>query len=345
MGAALRKFRLPLWAILSFFPFSLFILPSLALAGSGQFGQRSGVQISGTVSDGRGIPVSVARVSLETSMGDFVQTGMTDSSGSFFFNNVRSGNYEITVTAAGYQPGSWPVEVGYTPLVGLTFNMVALPSREGSKENSAHEPSTVSVRQLLIPKKAQKEFEKGMDSAAHGKTDDAIKHWKKSIEIYPQYAESYMQMSWVYANRGDSALATQAAGHAVALAGKSAEAYNYLGYAYWRAGNIPQAQGALEKAVGISNADWFGHFWLGQMLFQQHDALGAYPHLLAASQLRPLVPEVHILLYNDLLVTGHKRAALAQLDYFLKTFPKDPMVDTVQKTRAILQKSIADTTH
>lgn len=342
-GAALRESRLPQWLVVSFF---LASTVALAHAGSGQFvGARPGVLVSGSVSDDRGNPVSVARVALEDSVGDFVQSSVTDSSGSFFFTNVRTGNYQIVINASGYEPGSWPVQVGFSPVIGLTFNVTSLPSSSDSEENSPGRASTVSVNELLIPKKARKEFEKGMASEARGKTNEAIEHWKTSIKIYPRYAESYMELSWVYAHRGKSDLATKAAGEAVALDGTNPVAYNYLGYAYARAGKVPQAEAAFEKAVGISNTDWFGHFALGQLLYQQHDAQGAYPHLLAASQLRPQVPEVHILLYNDLLVLGRKRAALAQLDYFLKTFPKDPMTGTVQKTREILEKSLADNTH
>lgn len=315
-----------------------------APAHAGQLLGRRGVLVSGTVSSTGGNPLSMAQVQLQTSQGDLLQMHVTDSGGGFWFGNVPIGNYEVVISLSGYHTGIWSLQVGYAPVMGLNYSLTPIASSARARKPPGN-ANVVSVRQLLVPKKAWKEFRKAAESEARGKTDDAIKHWEKSIEIYPQFAESYMRLSQAYANRGDSARAMKDAERAVALDGKRAEPYNYLGYAYVKAGEIPKAEEAFKKAVGISDSDWFGHFWLGKLRYQQHDAKGAYPHLLRASQLRPKIPEICILLYNDLLVLGRKQKALAELDYFLKQFPHDRMAKTVRKTRAILVKSMADESH
>lgn len=313
----------------------------------GQFlGRRGGtVIVAGTLTSTRGSPLSSIRVNLETAIGDLVRTTLTDSTGSFSFGSVAPGSYVIAVSVRGYQAGSWHVQVGRSDVVGLMFSLT--PDETGSASGDKPNGSpTVSVHQLLVPAKALKEYDKAVTSADHGKIDDAIRHWKKSIEIYPQYAKSYMQLSRVYADRGEFHLAMAAARRAVALDGKSDQPYTFLGYVYLKEHDYLQARKAFTTAVGISDADWFSQFWLGTLLLrEQKDAQAAYPHLLRASRLNPEMEEVYISLYNDLLALHRGQEALAELDAFLKQFPKSPLAATVREKRESLKKSLAAQAH
>ena len=297
--------------------------------------------VSGSVTNEHGRPLPAARVQLQSVDGGFAQTTYTDSSGHFSFGNVREGSYVFAIKAPGYQTGTWPVDVGYTSLIGLSYSLIPKVSGSDSAGASPNESNTVSVRQLLIPQKAREEFRKATESEALGKTDEAIQHWNKSIKIYPKYAESYMRLSRVYANRGDFALATANAQRAVAIDGKNAEAYTCLGYAYLKARNLAQAKEAFQNSVRLSASDWFSQFWLGQLLLEQQDAQEAYPHLLRASKLNPRMPNVYILLYSDLLMLGRRKDALAELDDFLARFPNNPLAEKARERREALAKSLA----
>jgi tetratricopeptide (TPR) repeat protein len=338
-GGLLPNIRLPGLAVL---PLLLTSVSALGHANSGQFHREMGAsEVSGSVSGAHGDPLPAARVQLQSVDGGFARTAYSDSSGHFSFGNVREGSYVVAIKASGYQTGTWSVQVGYTSLFGLSFSLIPKASGSTPGDTSPKGSNTVSVHQLLIPRKARKEFRKGVESASHGQIDEAILHWKKSIKIYPQYADSYMQLSRVYANRGDFAGATAAAKRAVALDGNSADAYTYLGYAYLKGQDFPNAQKAFQHAVRLSNSDWFSQFWLGQLLLRQKDAQGAFPYLRRASQLNPGMPEVYVLLYNDLLMLGRRKDALAELDDFLKRFPKDPLAAKVRATRKDLEKAVA----
>jgi TolA-binding protein len=345
LGAALPRTRLALLALL---PFLLASVSGYGRSGAGQFrGRRAwGILVAGTLTSSKGSALSSVRVQLETAMGDFVQSTYTDSSGSFTFSGVKPGSYVIVVSARGYHAGSWPIQVNGANMVGLTFSLVPSTDDSPLAKSAPKGSKTVSVHELLVPQKARKEYEKAVKSVAHGKTDEAIRHWKKSIEIYPQYAKSYMELSRVYAERGDFSEATKAARRAVALDGRSADPYVYLGYVYLKQKDYPKAQGAFATAVGISDSDWFSQFWLGALLLREHkDAKGAYPHLLRASRLNPKSQEVSIALYNDLLALGRGQEALAELDSFLKRFPKSPLAPKVREKRKSLKKSLAAEEH
>jgi len=297
--------------------------------------------VSGSVTDENGRPLPRARVQLQSVDGGFAQTTYTDSSGHFSFGDVREGSYVFAIKAPGYQAGTWPVDVGYTSQIGLSYSLIPKVSGADSAGASRNESNTVSVGQLLIPQKAREEFRKATESEARGKTDEAIRHWNKSIKIYPKYAESFLRLSRIYADRGDFARATANAQRAVAIDGKNAEAYTSLGYAYLKARNLPQAETAFQKAVQLSASDWFSQFWLGQLLLERKDAQGAYPHLLRASKLNPRMPNVFVLLYNDLLLLGRRQDALAELDDFLTRFPNSPLAEEARERREVLAKSLA----
>jgi tetratricopeptide (TPR) repeat protein len=296
-----------------------------------------GVEVSGTVSVEGDSRAPMVLVRLQQAQGGFVQTTTTDTFGKFTFTGVPTGEYSIVIMAAGYEPANWPVEVGTSPILGLLVTLRPDGSRAPLR-GFANGAGSVSVRQLHIPGKALHEYQKAIESANRGKTDDAIKHWKKSIEIFPQFAESYMQLSKAYAIQGDFARATEAANRAIEIDGKSAAPYEFLGYVYLREKDFPKAQEAFASAVRLSDSQWLPQFWLGKLLLDEKDAQGAYAHLLRASQLNPHVPEVEIALYDDLLMLGRPKDALAEIDDFLVRFPGSPLAAKARVQRDRLAK-------
>jgi tetratricopeptide (TPR) repeat protein len=315
--------------------------PSNASAGQSLSSMKAAV--NGVVeAPDAGSPLLV-RVELQSISGGIVQATSTDPSGNFSFSSVPLGAYVIVVKAAGYETGRWPVNIGYQPSMGLTLTLT--PITASRAQALAGGSSTVSVRQLLIPEKAREEYRKAVDCLAHGKTDEAVKHWEKSVKIFPKYAESYMQLSRIYANRGDFARAEAAANNAIAIDDKDGDSYTALGYVYLKQNEFGKAKEPLQKAVQLSDTNWFSQLWYGKLLLDQKDAEGAYPHLLRAAQLKPEVPEADLLLYNALLLLRHPREALARIDDFLARFPNNPFVDKARAKRDALARALENEEH
>lgn len=283
----------------------------------------------------------MVRVELRTAAGAVFETVYTDHSGHFTFDNVPTGNYLLVVRVPGFEPYQQPVRVGFHPLLNMVVALT--PTKFGQPRGRAApgSASVVSVRQLLIPEKARDEYRKAVKSVHKGETEEAIKHWKKAIRIYPKYAESYIQLSRVYADRGDYANATEFANSAIDIDGTNADPYVVLGFIYLKEKDDAKALKAFQKAVRLSDTNWFSQLWLGKLLLGQQAAQDAYPHLLRASELKPDVPAVHLVLYNDLLMLGRNQEALAELDKFLERFPESPMANQVREKRDSLAKSLA----
>ena len=314
--------------------------PANAAANAGQRYGANGSIVSGVVASQGADTPSMVRVVLRSSAGAVFQTTYTDDSGQFTFNNIPPGSYALVVSMPGFEPFRMPLRVDFNPVLNLVLTLT--PSKLGQARGRAvpGSASVVSVRQLLIPAKAQEEYRKAAESESHGKTDEAIRHWEKSVKIYPKFAESYIQLSRIYADRGDFDKATQAADKALDIDGTNADSYVAVGYVYMKEQDTAKATDALQKAVRLSDSNWFSQLWLGKLLLDQKEVQDAYPHLLRASELKPDLPSVYLFLYNDLLMLKRPKDALAKLDEFLERFPDHSMAEKARAKRQSLVKSL-----
>ncbi len=319
-------------------------MPARGAAGGGQGKVAGGTKVTGTVSTGDGNLPSMIALQLRTTHGSVVQSSSAGASGAFSFEHVPPASYLIVVCVPGYEPVTLPVEVGHTPIAGLSIMLTlhGYPHANGEFQASF---DTASVRQPVIPKRALNEYDRAVRSEERGKIDDAIKHWKKSIKFFPPFAESYMQLSEVYADRSDFTRATEAADHAIAIDTKSADPYEFLGFVYAKEKDFPKAEEAFAQAVRLSDSQWLSQFWLGKLLLNEKDAQGAYPHLLRAFLLNPRIPDVDIALYDDLLMLGRPKDALAKLDDFIARFPNSPLAAKARAQRDRLAKSLGQKEH
>jgi tetratricopeptide (TPR) repeat protein len=295
--------------------------------------------IRGSVHTPAGAPVIGLRIRLDSLARGVVGVTATNGSGEFSFFNLPVGSYVLLINELDLQPIRRPVEVGGPPVLGL--DLVLEPrNRKSAPPNSA----TVSVRQLLIPEKARKEYRQGRKAVARGRTAEAIRHWEKAIEIFPNFLESFLQLAKSFADQGDFPRALGASQRAIEIDARNADAYNSLGYVYLKKQEASQAREAFEKAIQLSEPNWFAHLELGRTLLQQKQPLPAYTHLLRARQLQPKLPSVYLLLYNDLLLLDRRKEALAQLEEFLGRFPRDPRVPKIRQVREALARSLASST-
>jgi tetratricopeptide (TPR) repeat protein len=64
--------------------------------------------------------------------------------------------------------------------------------------------STVNAAELTVPNNARKVYEKGLDSARNGKTEDARKYFEKAVQIYPKYTRAWFQLGSVLQKQGQN---------------------------------------------------------------------------------------------------------------------------------------------
>jgi tetratricopeptide (TPR) repeat protein len=295
------------------------------------------MSISGQVEYPNGEPAGMISVRLESATGSFVKSVSTDGSGSFSFDGLPLGGYDVVIQVAGFQPLRTPVSARLFPVIGLRLTLTANTNARTRPRNLS---PTVSVAQLHVPEKAYKALQKGRKLLQAGKPAEAATRLQEAVSIDPDYAWAYMLLAAAYADQRLFPRADDAIHHALRLDRDNPHGYAYFGYVLAKEKKPLKAKQAFEHSIQLLDKDWFAHLELGRLLMEEKHAAAAYPHLVRAHELHPEQAAVHLLLYNDLVLLGRKRKALAELDDFIARFPKNPNVAKIRQTRRQLEKSL-----
>ena len=110
----------------------------------------------------------------------------TDNQGQFSFRSLTPGVYEVVVEADPNRFDITTVSVEVFPNSPSLLRIILKEKKEALRKTLA---GSVSATELdpAIPAKAKKEFERASDAGNAGKTEEAITHLRKAIELYPAY--------------------------------------------------------------------------------------------------------------------------------------------------------------
>jgi len=298
--------------------------------------------ISGMVADRQsGLRLDGVRVDLNSFGKGVVATTFT-SSGSFRFDNLREGPYEISFTLTGYQDVQEHLEVS-GPMFGMTVSLKPLNAAPPGG------PPTVSVRDLSIPQKARDAMNKGL-FLLHQKSDYAgsIKEFERAIKIFPNYYEAYAQIGYAYMGLKDPAHSEEALRQSIVVSQEHyPDAFFLLAALFTSQKRFEDAEPLARKAVDIAPDSWHAQSEMAQALLGEDRPEDAEKYAQAAVRLQPensllflLLADIHGELQND-------AALVEDLDTYLRLAPKGPMADRARQGRADakqrLQQSQAST--
>ncbi|MCI0349319.1 MAG: tetratricopeptide repeat protein [Acidobacteriales bacterium] len=187
------------------------------------------------------------KVELLTSSGLLFYSGFTDSLGMASFPVNRSGGYRIRVTG-----NNIPETVGDNFFVDtrhssqmevITLQETVRPTGPGKG------PAAVAVVDLNVPKRAQKEFEKGAEAFERSDFAEARKQFDKAIAAHPSYASAYNLLGMTLMRQGEAQSAQQAFEKALELNDRFALAYTNLAKLYLAQRNLERSEFLLRKSV------------------------------------------------------------------------------------------------
>src|SRR5690606_31769488 len=131
---------------------------------------------------------------------ELVGSRIADANGNFRFEKMYPGVYRIVVRLAGYRETEESIElIGQG---GVTRRVMVQLEPERSPLMVPPAP-TVSVAQLTIPEKADKEYRKGKDKLRERKYPDAIKHFTKAIQAHPAFPQAFNDLGMCYHATGE----------------------------------------------------------------------------------------------------------------------------------------------
>jgi len=256
------------------------------------------------------------------------------------FVNIPVGTYHVSVSGMDFATvdniiSAWNGSPDYE----IKVNRATDPDRVAPGAAS----SFVSVTDLAIPSKAQKEFDKAQRLIDRQDFQRALQALHQAIAIYPAYAGAYNNLGVVYARLGDRDKEREALQKAVSINDHFAPAYVNLGRMDITAGDFGSAESKLDKASSYDPTDAMTLVLLtySQLMNRHFDlaiATGRRAHQLPGPH--AFAHQVAARAYEQKRDAAH---AIAEIDLFLKEEPSGQRADIARKELAQLQAIVQRT--
>jgi Putative Zn-dependent protease, contains TPR repeats len=253
-------------------PLLFLVIGSLALPAASQMlspqsTRRAGAlgTVTGSVRTADGKPIADARVELRDGMtGSVAASGYTNYGGTFEFQNIAGGNYEVVVSS-GLDEARDRVSV-QNDVANVNLRLGQLAS-----DNTSRKDGTISVAQLKVPEKARDENKKAREAMQKHDVAGAWKHVNKALQITPQFAAALTTRALLELddNKSDSAIADLE--QAVKLDAGYGLSFLVLGAAYNQRLHFDDAIRALDHGVALMPNYWQGYFELGKSYLGKND--------------------------------------------------------------------------
>jgi len=291
--------------------FSL-LLASLAPCAEAQFNSHEKVSLSGQI-EGAGGASGNLMVALSSRSSPEHRTDV-NSSGTFEFHDLPSGQYELKVTNLYGDV----IHQEFLALTSAANNVwVRLPGQE--HEHARASSATVSAARLRhnVPSKARKEFELGMKAADGNDTAAAIGHLARATELDPEFMEAHNNLGVQHLKCDGEEPAAQEFQKAIELDPGAPSPQINLANVLIRMERFEEAEAAARTAVRLNGANANARHALGLALLRQRKYTSeALDSLRQASE---TVPRARLVLAEFLEKRGEIERARNELRAYLSS--------------------------
>jgi tetratricopeptide (TPR) repeat protein len=273
--------------------------------------------------------------------GAAINSQYTDEQGKFAFSSLTDNVYHIVIRDDRFYPvdervmldlsisAIKMVQINLTPHPSDSKN--SLPAQQGGNRFIV---DTEDYRRSF-PKKARKEFEKGLESDREGNRDDAIRHYQKAIAVAPDFYPAHNNLGSDYLGKSDFPAAQAHFEQAIKMNQSDAEAHLNLGNLYLMKKDYGRAQQSVQEGLKRQPNSALGNFLLGSIYQRMGKLPEAERALHQALEIDPRMSRVHLELVNVYLAQHKTTEAGSEIKTFLKDSPNDPLAP---KAREILTR-------
>jgi tetratricopeptide (TPR) repeat protein len=217
----------------------------------------------------------MVRVQLLSGTGLYAAESFTDDLGSVEFR-VGPGNYRVRVSGSDIEETTTDIFTVFSRQ-GSHTETVTVERKPVEGGGAMSTQGTISMVDLNVPRKAERELEKGVRAMEKKALQKAEEHFRKAIEVHAGYAT----------------------------------AHNYLGVVMMQSGRPAEGRAAFARAVELNDSYSAAHVNMAKVYFGEKNAKDAEGHLVKALKTDPLNPEILTLLSNAQLVNGNFQDAVA----------------------------------
>jgi tetratricopeptide (TPR) repeat protein len=292
-----------------------------------------GFEISGQVE-----PPGPAAVTLHHVPTPFAASALAGLDGKFRFTGLPPGAYTITAFVPGRAEGRLTVDVGpgSADSRGRVRVRVTMEESREALENG----SRVSARQLAIPAKARRDFERALQRLAQHDVPGAIQLLERAVAEAPQFAAAWNQLGTIAYQTRNYPLAERHFRRALEADGEAYEPLVNLGGVLLNLGRAEEARSYNLYAVLKRPRDPLAQSQLGMTYFLLRRWPEAEQHLREAIRLDPAHFSHPQLMLSEILESrGGRAEAAAQLEEFLRLHPDSPLAAQLRERVARLRRN------
>lgn len=292
--------------------------------------QQSQITIEVRV-DGRELVNSPVMIDL-LKMGVPVSHGHTDSSGQATFSNLAKGNYTANISGPGIQSTSVSFTVDFS---GSQRVMASVQLDQQAQERLP--AGLIDASELRAPKKAHKEYEKGVREYTAKHLEKAEEHFRNALKEYPKYSSAWNNLGSIRMQANDVAGAEECFRKALEANPNNSFASRNLARVLIKNQNAKEAEEIMKRAIVTdpNNAESLTVLAYAELQNQEFDDAiatakrvhtgpmhsGSLSHLIAARALE--AKQLNI-------------AAISEYQLFLKETPNAPQAKFAQEGLARL---------
>jgi tetratricopeptide (TPR) repeat protein len=202
---------------------------------------------------------------------------------------------------------------------------------------------SVSVRDLRIPPKALREFNKGNERLAKHDAEGSLQHFQAATAEYPGYFEAYDRIGAANLRLWRIPEAEQAFRKSIeASGGDYARPLLALGAILDDHKDFAEAATVIRKGLALAPDSWNGYYYLGRALFGLNRLEEAESNAREALRRKLDSPSVHLLLAD---IHGRKKdydSLLADLNEYLRLAPDGAASEWARNVRQAVQRMIVE---
>lgn len=278
-------------------------------------------EIAGKVEPGTRVSVSLYGATTP-----FSDDTASDAHGRFRFRKLLAGSYTLAIFAPGRGEARLTVDVGPGSANKSGRVEVTLNLRDSDFAfNDIVERNAVSARQLTVPERAWREYERARKDLGRRDVDDARAHLNKATEIAPQFATAWNTLGTVEYQTQHYPRAEQCFREALAQNPSAYEALVNLGGVLINLNRLKEARDFNQRAISMRPNDALANSQLGMTYFELGEFAPAEKYLQRAVEIDPAhFSHPQLILAQIHARENNPQKAADDLDSFLQHHPDWP---------------------
>ena len=242
----------------------LTVFALVMISGGTAFAQSN--QLRGKVRAPNGVTVNNAIVELRVGGSAMIAQTVTRNDGDFAFTGLATGEYEIAVTMAGYEPVVQMARFNQSGRMDFSevINMEILIRPK--KENVLSAPGTNFAQD--VPKPARLAYERAAARLRDGKPEEAVAALREAIANFNDYFDAHFALGKELFREGKDDEALEALERARQINDRQDSVYHMFGLIMLKQGKFAVAEYAFREATRLNGNSAAAHFYHAQALIE-----------------------------------------------------------------------------